>query len=104
MLTGLGAFFEEFTSIFDHLKPLCREIRGILFKYKDGLFTGTLPDPEKLYGTILEIFDEAITKIANAEGSLGIRSLYLTNNEETQAQITYYARRTFRPDRGLISF
>lgn len=71
VLTGLRTFLEEFPSILDHLKPLCREIRGNLFTYKDGLFTGTPPDPEKLYGTILEVFDEAIAKIASAEGSLG---------------------------------
>lgn len=68
---GFEDILEEFPSIFDHLKPLCREIRGILFPYKDGLFTGTPPDPEKLYGPILEAFDEAIAKIASAEGSLG---------------------------------
>ena len=68
---GFEDILEEFPSIFDHLKPLCLEIRGILFPYKDGLFTGTPPDPEKLYGPILEAFDEAIAKIASAEGSLG---------------------------------
>lgn len=27
----------EFPRVFDHVKPLCKTIRGILFPYKNGL-------------------------------------------------------------------
>jgi hypothetical protein len=41
---------KELLQAFDRVKPLCREIGGILFPYKNGLFIGTPPDPpEKLY-------------------------------------------------------
>jgi hypothetical protein len=37
--------------VFDCVKPLRRELRGILFPiHKDKLFTGTPKDPEILYG------------------------------------------------------
>ena len=62
---------EEFPSLFDCVKPLCRTIRDILFPYKDGLFTGTPLDPKILYVPILKAFDDAIADIASAEGSSG---------------------------------
>ena len=68
---GFEELLEELPQIFDCVKPLCREIRGILFPYKDGLFTGTPLDPEELYGPILKAFDKAIAEITRAEGSLG---------------------------------
>ncbi|KAI4203343.1 MAG: hypothetical protein LQ346_001814 [Caloplaca aetnensis] len=53
----------EFPTAFDHVKPLCEKIRGVLFPLlKDGaLFTGTPSDPpEKLYHPIIEAFEDAI--------------------------------------------
>ncbi|KAL9028328.1 MAG: hypothetical protein Q9196_003289 [Gyalolechia fulgens] len=53
----------EFPTAFDHVKPLCEKIRGVLFPLlKDGaLFTGTPSDPpEKLYGPIITAFEDAI--------------------------------------------
>ncbi|KAL8663744.1 MAG: hypothetical protein Q9168_008038, partial [Polycauliona sp. 1 TL-2023] len=55
----------EFPTAFDHVKPLCEKIRGVLFPLlKDGaLFTGTPSDPpEKLYHPIIEAFEDAIGK------------------------------------------
>ena len=68
-VTGFEELLDEFPWVFDCLKPLCREIRGTLFPYRDGLFIGTPPDPEELYGPINRAFDEAIIKIASAGGS-----------------------------------
>ncbi|KAI9797634.1 MAG: hypothetical protein M1825_005732 [Sarcosagium campestre] len=60
----------EFPQAFDCVKPLCMEIRYILFPYKNGLFIGTPPDPpEKLYDPIIEAFDTAIVDIVAAEDS-----------------------------------
>ncbi|PTB65130.1 hypothetical protein BBK36DRAFT_1204266 [Trichoderma citrinoviride] len=51
----------EFPAEFEGLKPLCRTLRSILFPIKNGaLFTGTPSDPNTLYGSILEAFDEVI--------------------------------------------
>ncbi|KAL8788263.1 MAG: hypothetical protein Q9213_001783 [Squamulea squamosa] len=53
----------EFPTAFDHVKPLCERIRGVLFPLlKNGaLFTGTPSDPpEKLYHPIIEAFEDAI--------------------------------------------
>jgi serine/threonine protein kinase len=61
---------KEFPPAFDRVKPLCKEIRGILFPYKNGLLIGTPPDPpEKLYDLIIEAFDNAIADIAAGEDS-----------------------------------
>ena len=68
-VTGFEELLDEFPRVFDCVKPLCREIRGILFPYRDGLFIGTPSEPEELYGPIIHAFDEAITKIASAGGS-----------------------------------
>jgi len=54
---------KEFPLAFDCVKPLCKEIRVILFPLlKSGaLFTGTPSDPPKdLYDPIIEAFDSAI--------------------------------------------
>ena len=72
---GVGGFKEllgELPAAFDHVKPLCREIRGILFPLlEDGeLFKGTRPDPpEKLYDLIIGAFDSAIADIAARQNS-----------------------------------
>jgi serine/threonine protein kinase len=68
---GLEDILDEFPQAFDCVKPLCREIRGILFPYKDGLFIGTPLEPEKLYGPILKVFNEAIPEITRIEQSGG---------------------------------
>ncbi|PHH87414.1 hypothetical protein CDD83_8906 [Cordyceps sp. RAO-2017] len=52
---------------FDCVKPLCRELRGILFPYRDGLFIGTPKDPEILYGPIINAFEKAIDGIKTME-------------------------------------
>lgn len=66
-INGFKVLLGEFSRAFDHVKPLCEKIRGILFPLlKDGaLFTGTPSDPpEKLYCSIIEAFDSAIAGIA----------------------------------------
>ncbi|EER27791.1 hypothetical protein CPC735_031270 [Coccidioides posadasii C735 delta SOWgp] len=51
----------EFPPEFECLKPLCRELRGILFPIRDNaIFVGTPKDPEILYGPIIKAFDRAI--------------------------------------------
>ncbi|KAH8728460.1 hypothetical protein GQ44DRAFT_702345 [Phaeosphaeriaceae sp. PMI808] len=63
---GLEDILEEFPPHFDCVKPLCRELRGILFPYHIlntrvvGLFVGTPKDPEILYGPIINAFGKAI--------------------------------------------
>ncbi|KJZ69638.1 hypothetical protein HIM_10977 [Hirsutella minnesotensis 3608] len=64
---GFGFILREFPPEFDCVKPLCRELRGILFPYKDGLFVGTPKDPEVLYGPIIKAFDKAIGDIKAIE-------------------------------------
>ena len=64
---GLKELLEEFPAVFDPVKPLCEEIRGILFPLLDtgAMFIGTPSDPpEKLYDPIIEAFDNAIAGIA----------------------------------------
>ena len=59
--TGLEDIMEEFPLEFDCVKPLCRELRGVLFPMQNGdLFTGTRKDPEILYEPITKAFDKAI--------------------------------------------
>nr|KMM71664.1 hypothetical protein CPAG_07967 [Coccidioides posadasii RMSCC 3488] len=52
----------EFPPVFDCVKPLCRELRGILFPVR-----GTPKDPEILYGPIIKAFDKAIDSIKGRE-------------------------------------
>ncbi|KAL8673853.1 MAG: hypothetical protein Q9168_001718 [Polycauliona sp. 1 TL-2023] len=62
----------EFPTAFDHVKPLCEKMRGVLFPLlKDGaLFTGTPSGPpEKLYDPIIEAFDIAIANMAAVQDS-----------------------------------
>ena len=60
---------EEFPPHLDCVKPLCREMRGILFPYMGGgaLFVGTPKDPEILYGPIINAFCKAIDDIKAIE-------------------------------------
>ncbi|KAH8753314.1 FunK1 protein kinase [Diaporthe sp. PMI_573] len=61
---GFGFILREFPPEFDCVKPLCRELRGILFPMHNGdLFTGTPKDSEILYGSIIKAFDKAIDDI-----------------------------------------
>ena len=63
---------KEFPQAFNCVKPMCEEIRSILFPLlEDGaLFTGTRPDPpEKLYDPIIEAYDSAIADIAPRQES-----------------------------------
>ena len=56
-VNGFEELLDEFSSAFDCVKPLCKEIRGVLFPLlEDGaLFTGTPSGPpEKLYDSILK--------------------------------------------------
>jgi Fungal protein kinase len=64
---GFEDILEEFPPHFDCVKPLCRELRGILFPYRKGLFIGTPKDPEVLYGPIIKAFDKAIDDVKAAE-------------------------------------
>ena len=64
---GFEDILDEFPSAFDCVKPLCMDLRGILFPLqKDGtLFKGTREDPpEKLYDSVTEAFDSALADIA----------------------------------------
>ncbi|OJD20317.1 hypothetical protein ACJ73_08347 [Blastomyces percursus] len=59
---------KEFPPEFDSLKPICRELRQILFPWGgDAVFTGTPKDPEVLYGPILKAFDKGIDDIKEGE-------------------------------------
>ena len=65
---GFGFILREFPPEFDCVKPLCRELRGILFPIlNDELFKGTPKDPDILYGQILRAFDKAIDDIKAME-------------------------------------
>lgn len=60
---------KEFPPEFDCVKPLCRELRRILFPmHKDDLFTGTPLDPEALYVPIIQEFNKAIGDVKATEG------------------------------------
>ncbi|KAM4061046.1 caspase [Hirsutella rhossiliensis] len=52
---GFEDILEEF--------PQPKELRSILFPYRDGLFIGTPKDPEVLHGSTIEAFDKAIDDI-----------------------------------------
>ena len=59
-VSGFEKILMEFPQAFDHVKPLCKKIRGMLFPYEEErLFTGTKKDPEELYGPILKAFEDA---------------------------------------------
>lgn len=70
-IDGFEDILDEFPQAFDCVKPLCRNIRGVLFPYSDGLLVGTPPGPpEQLYDAIIGAFDNAIADIAAGQ-SLG---------------------------------
>ncbi|OJD20461.1 hypothetical protein ACJ73_08203 [Blastomyces percursus] len=64
---GFEDILNEFPQPFGCVKPLCKELRGILFPYGNGLFTGTPKDPEILYRPIIYAFDKAIDGIKAME-------------------------------------
>lgn len=52
---GFEDILEEFPPAFDSIKPLCREVRGILFPLQGGkLGLSTPPDPRTLYDPIIK--------------------------------------------------
>ncbi|EQL33690.1 hypothetical protein BDFG_04423 [Blastomyces dermatitidis ATCC 26199] len=54
----------EFPCEFDCVKPLCRELRGILIPIQgNAIFTGTPTDPEILYRPAIKAFDKAIDSV-----------------------------------------
>jgi len=57
----------EFPLEFDGLEVLAKELRDIIFPYREGLFTGTYRDPDKLYRPIIDAFDRAIAKYMEGE-------------------------------------
>jgi hypothetical protein len=57
----------EFLLKFDGLEVLIKELRDILFPYREGLFTRTYRDPDKLYRPIIDAFDRAIAKYIKGE-------------------------------------
>ena len=73
LFDGLRELLEEFPAVFDCVKPLCEEIRGILFPLSENgtLFNGTPSDPpEKLYDPIIKAFDNAIPIIEASENAI----------------------------------
>ncbi len=65
-VNGFEELLDEYPPAFHCIKPLYKEIRGILFPLlKSGaLFTRTPSDlPENLYDPIVEAFDSAIANI-----------------------------------------
>ncbi|KAK2812984.1 hypothetical protein FQN50_001005 [Emmonsiellopsis sp. PD_5] len=66
-IDGFEDVLEEFPEEFDSVKPLCRELREVLFPTRGGkLFTGTPKDPAILYEPILGAFDKTIDDIKAA--------------------------------------
>jgi len=63
-VSGFKAILEEFPQALSHVKPLCREIRGVLFPLlEDGvLHIGTLEDAKELYDPIIRACENAIAK------------------------------------------
>ncbi|KAF5139517.1 hypothetical protein E5D57_003313 [Metarhizium anisopliae] len=65
---GFGLVLKEFPSEFDCVKPLCRELRRILFPIHDGdLFTGTPQEPKILYDPMINAFEEVLADIGQRE-------------------------------------
>ncbi|KAL9489369.1 hypothetical protein ACSS6W_001646 [Trichoderma asperelloides] len=55
---------DEFPEEIDDIKPLCRELRSILFPIKeDSLYTRTPLDPSDLYGPMINAFDKVIGRM-----------------------------------------
>ena len=69
---GFQKILLEFPQAFNRVKPLCIDIRDILFPLQtDGtLFKGTQEDPpEKLYDYIIKAFDSATADIVPRQES-----------------------------------
>ncbi|EFR01293.1 FunK1 protein kinase [Nannizzia gypsea CBS 118893] len=65
---GFEDILREFPPELDSVKPLCKELRSLLFPIRGGaIFTGTPKDPEILYGPIINAFDKAIGGIKGKE-------------------------------------
>ncbi|KAI1127396.1 serine/threonine-protein kinase Sgk2 [Nemania abortiva] len=61
---GLEVILREFPPKFEFIKPLCRELRDILFPYRRCLFTGTPRDPKVLYDPIVKAFDDVLAEMS----------------------------------------
>ncbi|EGD97738.1 FunK1 protein kinase [Trichophyton tonsurans CBS 112818] len=55
--------FQGFPPELDQGKSLCRELRGLLFPYRNGLVVGTPADPERLYDSVTQASDKAIERL-----------------------------------------
>ncbi|RMZ78041.1 hypothetical protein DV736_g6695, partial [Chaetothyriales sp. CBS 134916] len=60
---GFEDILTEMPPAFEVVKPLCRTLREILFKYRDGPYTGTPDEPDDFYVPMLEAFNEALRAI-----------------------------------------
>jgi serine/threonine protein kinase len=65
---GFKSILEEFAPAFDHVKPLCRKLRSILFPLtKDGeLDLGTPADSDILYNPFLKAFGDVIGPVTDS--------------------------------------
>jgi hypothetical protein len=61
----------EFTSQFENLKPLARELRQVLFPIRDGaIFTGTFHDHVIMYHGMINAFNKAIGRLGKEEQAI----------------------------------
>ncbi|KAL7920949.1 serine/threonine-protein kinase Sgk2 [Trichoderma austrokoningii] len=61
---GLEPIMDEFSTSLDVIKPLCLNIRTILFRDTSRVFLGTpMGDPDQLYKPIIAAYDEIISKL-----------------------------------------
>jgi hypothetical protein len=62
---GFKDILEEFPAAFDGVKPLCRELRSILFPLtRDGeLDLATPAYPNTLYNSIIKAFERSIVRL-----------------------------------------
>lgn len=74
-LNGFPELLKEFPRALDCSKPLCEELREILFPYKNNrmLFSTPPGPPENLYNPIIKAFDNAIAS-ARKEDLAHLRS------------------------------
>jgi hypothetical protein len=63
---GFEDILKEYPQAFDGIKPLCREVRGILFPVTrcGKLDLSTPSDPRTLYGPIIKAFEAATADVA----------------------------------------
>ncbi|KAG9228021.1 hypothetical protein BJ875DRAFT_390259, partial [Amylocarpus encephaloides] len=58
----------QFAPEFEVLKPLARDLRGVLFPIRDGaIFTGTFRDHNLMYGGMINAFSRAIGRLGKEE-------------------------------------